>query len=387
MNLNRQRWVALGVASAAMGACTTAGTPALAPAPLPPAAAMDAPAMPVGAMDPMMVRPDGPAPAWAPDIDPQMLAVIEQLQAFENPALPSLTAFQARNAKTPAEAVQALLMRTGVQPTAPSVDIGHRVVPGPTPQGVLVRTYRPMSAPAGQPLPLIVYAHGGGWVIADLDTYEASAKALSEKANAVVLSVAYRQAPEHPFPAAHEDVFAVYQWATQNAAAVGGDPRRMVLAGESAGGNLAVAVALMARERNVPLPVHILSVYPIADGDTQSPSYDRYASAAPLNRPLMEWFFGHYLRDPADARNPLISLVNAEYRGFPPVTIINAQIDPLQSEGEELAARMRQAGVDVQQRTFGGVTHEFFGMAAVLEQAVQAQEMAVSRIQASLGTR
>lgn len=207
--------------------------------------------------------------------------------------------------------------------------------------------------------------------------------ALAEKANAVVMSVAYRQAPENKFPAAHEDAFAAYRWAVQNARSINGDPNRVATAGESAGGNLAVAVALMARERNVKLPVHILSVYPIADGDTDSPSYQQYANAKPLNRPLMAWFFDKYLRTPADARNPLISLVNANMRGMPPTTIINAQIDPLQSEGEQLAQRMRAAGVDVEQRTFSGVTHEFFGMGAILEQAVQAQDMAAGRLRRS----
>lgn len=332
---------------------------------------------------PMQVQPQGPPPAWAPDIDPQLLAVIEQLDSFNVPPLQRLTPFQARMAKTPTDAVEAILMRTGMPPMPPRVDIDHRVVPGPTPQGVLVRTYTPRGG--GGPFPVIVYAHGGGWVIANLDTYEPSARALAEKANAIVISVAYRQGPENRFPAAHDDVFAVYRWVTQNAQSMNGDPRRIALAGESAGGNLAVATALTARQQGVPMPVHILSVYPIADGDTVSATYDRYASAKPLNRPLMAWFFANYLRGPQDARDPRISLVAAEYRGFPPVTIINAQIDPLQAEGEQLAQRMRQAGVDVRQQTFPAVTHEFFGMAALLEQAAQAQDLAVTRLRASFG--
>lgn len=144
-----------------------------------------------------------------------------------------------------------------------------------------------------------------------------------------------------------------------------------------------MAVALMARERNVAPPVHILSVYPIADGDTVSPSYNQYAMAKPLGRSLMGWFFKHYLSSPADARNPLISLVNAEMRGMPPVTIINAQIDPLLSDGQELAEHLHAAGVDVEQQTFPGVTHEFFGMAAVVQQAQQAQMLAVRRLRQS----
>lgn len=263
------------------------------------------------------------------------------------------------------------------------VDIAHQVIPGPTPQGVLVRTYTPLQG--NGPFPVIVYYHGGGWVIADLDTYEPSARALAEKTGAIVVSVAYRQAPENQFPAAHEDSFAAYRWAVENAGSINGDPNRVAVAGESAGGNLAVAVALIARERGVQLPVHILSVYPIADGDTESPSYQEYANAKPLNRPLMQWFFDKYLGDPADGESPLISLVNANLRGLPPTTIINAEIDPLLSEGEELQEHMRAAGVPVEQQTFRGVTHEFFGMASILEQAVQAQDLAVRRLREAFG--
>ena len=193
--------------------------------------------------------------------------------------------------------------------------------------------------------------------------------------------MAYRQAPENKFPAAHEDAFAAYQWVLENASTINGDPDHIAIAGESAGGNMAVAVALMARDAGIELPAHILSVYPVADGDTESPTYDEYANAVPLNRPLMEWFFDKYLSDPSDAQSPLISLVDADLNGLPPTTIINAEIDPLRAEGEELAQRMSEAGVSVEQQTFPGVTHEFFGMAAVLEQAVQAQDLAVSRLQ------
>lgn len=326
----------------------------------------------------MQVRPAGPAPEWAPNIDPQMLAVIEQLDAFGAPPLPEMAPAQARKAKTPTDAVEALLRKTGMPPMQPAVAIDHRVVPGPTPQGVLVRTYTPVQGSG--PLPVIVYYHGGGWVIADLDTYEPSARALAEKAGAVVVSVAYRQAPENKFPAAHEDAFAAYRWVVENAGTIGGDPNRIAVVGESAGGNLAVATVLQAREQGVRLPVHIVSVYPIADGDTESPSYAEHANAKPLGRAGMQWFFEQYLRGPQDARDPRISLVSADVSGLPPTTIINAQIDPLRSEGEQLAERMRQAGVQVEQRTFRNVTHEFFGMAAVLEQAEEAQNLAVNRL-------
>ena len=223
----------------------------------------------VSASDPMNVMPDMAAPDWAPNIDQQMLAVIEQLTATEPPAYPELTPFQVRNAVLPAEAVAEVLMKTGLPAAPAKTDVIQKKLPVGPEEGLLVRMYKPLDAPAG-PLPIIVYYHGGGWVIADLDTYEPSARALAAKSGAIVVSVAYRQAPEHTFPTAHEDSYAAYEWVTQNAASIGGDPERIATAGESAGGNLAVAVALMARDRGGRMPVHILSVYPIADGDVQS---------------------------------------------------------------------------------------------------------------------
>ena len=338
----------------------------------------------VQATDPMQVQPAGPAPDWAPEIDPQMHAVIEQFLATEPPTpLTQLTAFQFRNAILPTGAVAQLLAKTGMQASEPKVDIAHRLLPVGSDEGTLVRTYTPLEG--NGPFPVIVYYHGGGWVIADLDTYEPSAKALAAKTGAIVVSVAYRQAPEHTFPTAHEDAFAAYQWVVENTDSLGGDPERIATAGESAGGNLAVAVALMAKDQDVRLPDHILSVYPVADADLDSPTYEEYANAVPLNKPLMRWFFDRYTPDWEDGVDPLISLVNADLSGLPPTTIINAQIDPLRYEGERLAALMEEAGVDVEQQAYNGVTHEFFGMAAVLEQAVEAQDYAASRLKETFG--
>jgi acetyl esterase/lipase len=222
-------------------------------------------------------------------------------------------------------------------------------------------------------------------VIATIDTYDGSARALTNAAGAIVMSIEYRKGPENPFPAAHDDAFAAYQWALQNAASIGGDPMRVAVAGESAGGGLAMATALTARERGVRMPVHVLAVYPIADGDTESPSYAENAMAKPLSRPMMQWFFRHYLRSPADAADPRISLVRADLRGMPPTTIILAEIDPLRSDGEELAARLRAAGVQTDLHTHQGVTHEFFGMGAVVADARTAVGQAAAGLRRGFG--
>ena len=334
--------------------------------------------------NPMMVMPHDKTPDWAPGIDPQMHAVIQEFAASEPPMpITQLSAFQFRNATLPAEAVASLLKKTGLPPMKPKVDIAHRLLPVGPEEGLLVRTYTPLAGVGPQmagPKPVIVYFHGGGWVIADLDTYEAGAMGLAERTGAIVVSVAYRQAPEHPFPAAHDDAFAAYKWVTENAASMGGDPMRIATAGESAGGNLAVATALRAKMEGVRMPVHVLSVYPVADGDTESASYTQYADAMPLSKPLMEWFFDRYAPDWRTADHPMLNLTDRDYTGFPPTTIINAQIDPLEAEGGELERKMRADGVRVQRKVYMGVTHEFFGMAAVLEQAVQAQELAATRL-------
>jgi len=156
---------------------------------------------------------------------------------------------------------------------------------------------------------------------------------LAKQADAVVVSVDYRLAPEHKFPAAHDDALAAYRWLARNAASVGGDPERLALAGESAGGNLAVATAMGARDAGLTAPKHVLSVYPVAQSSTDTASYLKYADAMPLNRPMMLWFIGQVTSSPADVQDPRINLLKADLHGLPPVTIINAEIDPLRDDG------------------------------------------------------
>ncbi|CAA9363478.1 MAG: Esterase/lipase [uncultured Gemmatimonadetes bacterium] len=338
---------------------------------------------------PMRGAEPGMSPAAGADpslarADADMRAVLEQHMALGPRPIETLTPAEARQQPTIADAVKALLQRQG-RSTAPEPvgSVVNRTIPGPD-GPIPVRIYTPVGT---GPFPVVVYSHGGGWVIATIDTYDSSARALTNAAQAIVISIEYRKGPENRFPAAHDDAFAAYQWALANAASIGGDPNRVATAGESAGGGLAVAAALMARERGVKLPVHVLSVYPIADGDTISPSYQEWANAKPLDRPTMAWFFRHYLRGPQDAADPRISLVDTNLRGMPPHTIINAQIDPLRSDGEELAARLRAAGVQVQQRTWEGTTHEFFGTGAVVSDAREAVAFGGGALRAAFGGR
>jgi acetyl esterase/lipase len=318
--------------------------------------------------------------------DPDMAAVLRKMQDADPKPIETLDADEARRQPTPADAVGKLLTERGERADPEDVyDVDNRTIDGPGGR-IALRIYKPASSAEGRPLPVVLYVHGGGWVIADLDVYDASPRALANAAHAVVVSTHYRQAPEHTFPAAHEDVYAVYRWVLAHAADFGGDAARVAVVGESAGGNLACVTCMNARDQGVPLPLHQVLVYPIAGYDTETESYREMTDAKPLNSAMMRWFFDHYLGDAAEGRTPAIDLVNADLAGLPPATIINAELDPLRTDGEQLAARLRAAGVAVEQRTFTGVTHEFFGMAPVVAKAREAQQMAATALRRAFGT-
>ena len=323
-----------------------------------------------------VVKPSGPKPEWAPGIKPEMQAVIEKLVSFNDKPVPELTPAEARKNHTPTDAVMALIEENNITIPPSMVDTSGQQIPV-TGGNIHARIYTPKGS---GPFPVIVYYHGGGFVIADLDVYDASARALAEQVNAVVVSVAYRMGPEHKFPAAHMDSFAAYEWVTKNAASIKGDPNKIAVAGESAGGNLAVNVAIMARDKSIKTPLHILAVYPIAQSDMNTASYKKNAAAKPLNKPMMEWFNKHYLNNISEAKDPKISLVNANLKSLPPVTIITAGIDPLQSDGMMLADKLKAAGVSVDTKNYDGVTHEFFGMAAIVPEAKDAQRFAAGEL-------
>ena len=218
--------------------------------------------------------------------DKDMLRVLETMQMLGAKPIESRTVEEARTQPAPGDAVKAILKADGKDPVAMMAamkvskkDMTYPIAGGTQP----VRIYTPEGAESG-PMPVVVYYHGGGWVIADLDTYEASAMALAKKANSVVVSVEYRHAPEHKFPAAHEDAFAAYKWVLANAGQFGGDASKVAVAGESAGGNLAANVAIMARDGNVQAPTHMVLVYPLAGTDLTTPSYIANQNAMPLSK-------------------------------------------------------------------------------------------------------
>ena len=317
--------------------------------------------------------------------DPDMQTVLDVLAAMNGKPIETLEPAEARKQPTPTDAVMAVLKKQS-KPTSPMV-----LVPGvtstdstiPGPAGSLpVRIYTPHGK---GPFPVVVYFHGGGWVIADKNVYDGGARGIAKEATVVVVSVDYRLAPEAKFPAQHEDALATYKWAVQNAASINGDPKRMAIAGESAGGNLALATAIAARDENLTMPLHVVAVYPITQAtNLATPSYVDSAQAKPLNKPMMEWFAKHALGKPDDKTDSRIDLVHANLKGLPPVTLINARIDPLRSDADMLEASLKKAGVKVKHQIYDGVTHEFFGMAAVVKKAKDAQKLAGEQLKQSL---
>lgn len=308
-----------------------------------------------------------------------MLVVLKKLGDLGAKPIQSRSVEQARAQPSPADAVKAVLKDEGKDPMAlmaamkvAKKDMTYPIAGGTEP----IRIYTPEGAGSG-PLPVIVYYHGGGWVIADIDTYEASAMALAKKANAIVASVEYRRAPENKFPAAHEDSFAAYKWVLANAGQFGADPARVAVAGESAGGNLAANVAIMARDQNVQPPVHMLIVYPVAGTDMTTPSYIANQNATPLSKGAMAWFVDKTLGKPEDAKSPMLNLTTmADLKSLPSATVITDEIDPLMSEGRMLADKLKAAGVDTTYKNYEGVTHEFFGMGVVVADAEAAEDLA-----------
>ena len=301
--------------------------------------------------------------------DAQMKAVLDELAAFDAPPIDKLSPENVRNLPSAADAVIGVLAKQGKPAVEMVGDISHQLIPGPE-GDLLARVYLPKGS---GPFPVLVYFHGGGWVIANLGTYDSSCRALTNAANCIVVSVAYRQAPEHKFPAAAEDAYAATQWVIANAAKLKGDPTRVAVGGESAGGNLAAVTCLMARDRQGKRPVHQMLVYPITNYAFDTPSYQENANASPLNKAGMQWFWRQYLESESDGSNPYASPLRAEnLRGLPPATVITADIDPLRSEGQAYAQGLKEAGNAVKVTNYTSVTHEFFGMGAVVKKAKQA---------------
>lgn len=317
------------------------------------------------------------------DADPDMRRVLEVLESLDGKSIEDCTPEEARLQPTPTDAVLQIMKEDGIAPLA---GVGTEEIEIPMPHGTNpARVYRPAGAIGLGLQPVILYLHGGGWVIADLDTYDATPRSLAQQTGAVVISAHYRQAPEHKFPAAHDDANATYEWLLTNAGVLGVDAERIAIVGESAGANLALNVSRHAARTGLGLPRYQVLVYPLASNDLHSPSYHQNSNAKPLSRPMMRWFIEHVTTSPADVQDPRLNLVESDLTGLPPTLVVTAGIDPLRSDGSKLVQALQSAAVPVEHHDYAGVTHEFFGMSAVVNAARQAQAAAVENLKAALG--
>jgi acetyl esterase len=243
--------------------------------------------------------------------------------------------------------------------------------------GVPVRVYRP-SAEDG--LPVVVYFHGGGWVIGSVDVYDSVTRGLANAANATVVSVDYRLAPEHPYPAPLDDCWTALQWVAENTTQFEADPNRVAIAGDSAGGNLAATCALMARDAHLDLALQAL-VYPVTDAGLIHPSHTENAEGYLLEEKQMEWFVECYTRGGADIDDWHISPLRADdVSGVAPALVITAEYDVLRDEGEAYADRLADAGVPVEHKRYDGMIHAFFALPTVLDDGKAAMQQVAAAL-------
>ena len=304
---------------------------------------------------------------------PEIQAQLDQMAASGRPPLQQRSVAQAR-----AFHVQDAPALNG--PAGPVASVQDRMVPGPAGE-LPVRIYAPEGEP---PFPIVVWFHGGGWVVGTLDSYDPLCRALAAAVPAVVVSVDYRLAPEHRWPAAVEDAYAATMWASRHAAELGGAQHRLAVAGDSAGGNLAAVVALGARDRGGPAIAFQLLVHPVLDAAGDTGSWREFAEGLDLTAAGMRWYWDHYLGE-ADGAAPDASPARAAFLGgLPPALVIVASHDILRDEGEAYAARLADAGVAAAATRIPGVVHGFFRWRAVTPAADQALQQAAGALRTAL---
>ncbi|WNF25397.1 alpha/beta hydrolase [Streptomyces sp. C11-1] len=289
--------------------------------------------------------------------DPQFQELYDRLAAEDVRPLYTMTLDEARAADLAA-------IQAGAGTPEPVHQVTDETFAGPG--GPLpVRIYRP----SGEgPLPVLVYFFGGGWTLGSIETGDAICRSLANAVGCLTVAVGYRLAPENKFPAAPDDCFAGVRWAVEHAERFGGDSTRVAVGGDSAGGNLAAAVTLMAREAGGPELLAQLLVYPNTDQFADTPSLRENSDRLLFNRKSVQWYWENYLASPEDGGHPLASPLRApDHSGLPPALVITAEYDPLRDEGELYADRLRESGVPVESTRYPGVAHGFFAMAGTLD--------------------
>ncbi len=308
-------------------------------------------------------------------LDPQLSALLA-VEAKINRGSEDLTPAQRR----------AALARSARIAAGPRTSIGEvRDLTVRGAEGVLrARHYRPVGGGEGRPL--VVYFHGGGWVVGDIESHDQTCRLIAKHADVHVLSVDYRLAPEHPFPAGVQDAVASYTWAVEHAADLGADPRRLAVAGDSAGGNLAAVVSQLVKDAGGQMPYAQLLVYPGADAAKKYPSKDLFAEGYFLTKKTMDWYLDTYAPNP-DRLDPRLSPLHAQnLTGLPPTVLTTAAFDPLRDEGEAYADALTAAGVLVIRRRAKGLVHGYFGMTGIHRASLEESLAVIGAFSAVLET-
>ena len=296
--------------------------------------------------------------------------ILEQMEAAGAPQMSTLTPEEARVSTD----VSSL---AGIPEAVASVEERH--IPGPA-GDIPIRIYTPQ----GQgPFPALIYYHGGGWVIGNLDVVDVPCRQLANRTGCVVISVDYRLAPEHPFPAPAEDAYAAVEWVAANGEEIDVDSSKIAVSGDSAGGNLAAVVCLMAKDKGGPKISYQILFYPVTEHSYETKSYQENADGYFLTKDSMVWFWNHYLQQEEDGKNPYASPLLAEdVSGLPPALVVTAEYDPLRDEGEAYAKKLLDAGVGVTLKRYEGLIHGFIWMSGALPQGIEAIELAAEELKA-----
>ena len=302
-------------------------------------------------------------------LHPQVKKILEEAASLGLPDYQDLLPTAARK--------QMLDLTPPVDPLLAVKRVENLMIPGPKGE-IPIRLYYPSGDP---PFAVLVYFHGGGWVMGDLDTHHGVCHALAKQSSCLVVSVDYRLAPEHRYPAAVEDAYAATSWVAQNTDAIQADPDRLAVGGDSAGGHLAAVVALMTRDRNGPrIDLQVL-IYPITDFKFNTPSYIENKDGYMLTRDLMRWFWTHFIGDEGQANDPYVSPLRAKnFSDLPQALIITAEYDPLRDEGEAYGKKLQEAGVKVTLSRYAGMIHGFIRMTAQLDHAKEAVDEIAGRL-------
>jgi acetyl esterase len=303
-------------------------------------------------------------------LDPQIVKVMESMAAMGLPAAHTVSPEEAR-------------INSAKRPRSPGPEVAKvedRTIPAPD-GDVPVRIYTPEG---NGPFPILAWFHGGGWVVGDLDSADGSARNLCVGGDCIVVSVDYRLAPDAKFLGIIEDCWAATTWAVNNAASINGDGSRIAVGGDSAGGNLAAAMCLMAADRGGPEIAVQLLIYPVTDVDFTTSSYNNNAEGYALTKTTMQWYWDMYLESMDEAKNPYAAPLQAKSLvGQPSALVITAEFDPLCDEGEAYGKRLIEAGVETTVTRYDGMIHGFFSMGAVVDKGQQAVDQASAALRSA----